>query len=366
VRIKFMKPPLLPLAVSLLILASASAALGAPARELPDKAVIDMHCHVAGMGEGGSGCFVSPALRRSYKFPFYMRSFGASLPEIQKKGDLLIAERLVRRVSQSRRVGKLVLLALDGVVDTGGALDRENTEFYVPNEYVARLASEHPEFLFGASVNPLRRDALERLDWASAHGAVLVKWLPAIQHFDPSDPRLIPFYRKLVDLDLPLLVHTGDEHAFSTADNRYSDPALLRLPASLGVKLIVAHAAQPGNYDGEDSLDRLCKLAKDYPTVYADISALTLLLKRRALPKVLRREELKGRLVYGSDFPLIEIAGINTAWAFLPQLGLKQTWKISHISNPWDRDVALKRALGVPDEVFMRIQGLFPRQRQGG
>jgi hypothetical protein len=31
-------------------------------------------------------------------------------------------------------------------------------------------------------------------------------------------------------------------------------------------------------------------------------------------------------------------------------------WRISRIRNPWDRDVALKQALGVPAEVFTQAE----------
>ena len=35
---------------------------------LPDAKLLDMHCHVAGLGEKASGCFVSTSIQRSYKF----------------------------------------------------------------------------------------------------------------------------------------------------------------------------------------------------------------------------------------------------------------------------------------------------------
>jgi hypothetical protein len=47
---------------------------------------------------------------------------------------------------------------------------------------------------------------LQRLGRVKADGALLIKWLPAIPHIAPADPRLIPLYQKLVELDLSLLV----------------------------------------------------------------------------------------------------------------------------------------------------------------
>src|SRR5262252_9458068 len=51
-----------------------------PVEPLP-HGIIDMHCHVAGIGKG-SDCFVSPRLRDSWKFRVYLRSFGVSKKEL--------------------------------------------------------------------------------------------------------------------------------------------------------------------------------------------------------------------------------------------------------------------------------------------
>jgi len=32
---------------------------------------VDTHCHLAGLGAGGSGCFVSPRLRHNWRFNIY-------------------------------------------------------------------------------------------------------------------------------------------------------------------------------------------------------------------------------------------------------------------------------------------------------
>ena len=103
-----------------------------------------------------------------------------------------MVQRISQQLARSRHVGKAIVLALDGVVDARGELDRANTQVYVPNEFVARETAKTRNLLFGASINPLRKDALARLDWAVANGAKLVKWIPSIMRFDPADPRLAP------------------------------------------------------------------------------------------------------------------------------------------------------------------------------
>jgi uncharacterized protein len=319
--------------------------------------ILDLHCHVAGLGVGGSGCFVSERLRRSWKLGFYFRSFGVSRRELAQLGDACCAEKLSTMLGQSRYVSRAVVLALDGAVDERGNLDLARTEFYLPNEFVAALASRHTNLLFGASINPYRLDALARLDQAAADHAVLVKWLPSIQLIDPADERLVPIYRRMVQLHLPLLTHTGAEHSFTWSKDEYADPARLRLPLSLGVTVIAAHTAWSGRHEGERYVDRLAALMPEYPNLYADISSLTQINKLGALPEVLRRPEFQGRLVYGTDFPLVNMP-IVSPWFFPFKLSPRRQWQISRIKNAWDRDVALKHALGVPADVFTRAERL--------
>ena len=183
---------------------------------MPDSTIVDIHCHTAGIGAGESGCFVSPALRNSWKFPLYLHSFGVSGEELQSEGDGLVIRRLSETLVGSRRVSRAVVLAMDAVVGNDGEPDAERTELYIPNEFVSQEVRRYPNLLFGASINPLRRDALDRLDRAAAEGTVLIKWLPSIQEIDPGDQRFIPFYRSLAKLEIPLLTHTGEGAFFHT------------------------------------------------------------------------------------------------------------------------------------------------------
>ena len=56
--------------------------------------IIDIHCHTAGIGACGSGCFVSRALRRNVRFGFFLRTFGVSERELHRHGDRLVLQRL--------------------------------------------------------------------------------------------------------------------------------------------------------------------------------------------------------------------------------------------------------------------------------
>jgi predicted TIM-barrel fold metal-dependent hydrolase len=211
--------------------------------------------------------------------------------------------------------------------------------------------------LFGASVNPYRPDAIERLVWAKNHGAVLVKWIPPVMEINPDDPKLVPFYKKMVELNLPLLSHTGEEHSFSRAAENYGDPEKLRLPLSLGVTVVAAHIASSAKYGGERGPDRLARLMREYPNLLTDISALTQINKPGYLKEALTKPEFSGRLVYGTDFPLINTALVSPWYSF--HLSLRQKWEIWRTKNPWDKDVLMKHDLGLPTETFARPAKMF-------
>ena len=323
-----------------------------------ERPIFDMHCHTAGVGAGGSGCFVSKELKNNFRFKVYLKAFGVTLPEVEAKGDKVLLERLASHLKESRRVGAAIILAMDGVIDDQGNLDREKTEFFVPNEFVAKETSKYSNLYFGASVNPNRPDALDRLQWAKDNGALLIKWLPSIQYINPEEKSFEPFYRKLVELKLPLLTHAGQERSFTHARDELADPVRLKLPLSLGVKVIVAHAASTGQNEGEKDIDRLIGMLESYPNLYSDISSMTQINKPGYLRQALKEKRFKGKLLYGSDFPLINTAAVSP-WYFPLNLTQVQMKSISAIENPWDRDVALKEALGVSSDIFSKPQEFF-------
>lgn len=325
---------------------------------LPAPAIIDIHCHTAGIGAGGSGCFVSTAMRRNFRFNFFLKTFGVSKTELELHGDALVLERLSLRLEESRSVSTAIILALDGVVDAHGELDEARTEIYIPNDFLVKGCHKYRNLLFGASINPYRRDALERLEQAAEKGAVLLKWLPSIQGIAPDDPQLTPFYRRLRELNLPLLTHTGTEESFTRTDNRLADPQRLRPALEEGVTVIAAHCASNGRNAGQANLERLLPLFSEYPNLYADISSLTQLNRLGHLSRVLQHTEIHGRLLYGSDMPIIN-SFVTSPWWHSYCIPIDAVRRMAAISNPWDRDVALKQALGVTEGILGNSRRMF-------
>ena len=341
--------------------------LGAPSAELQTitpKSVVDIHTHVAGLGYGGSGCFVGQELGESYKRAFYLKAFLVNEEELKEQGDSLVVQRLSELVGRSKLIKQAVVLALDGVVDEHGQLAREKTQVYVPNEFVRIESAKYPNLLYGASVHPNRSDALERLRNAKEDGAVLIKWIPSIMHIDPSDKRYIPFYQELVRLGLPLLTHAGQERAFANAVDDFGDPEKLRLPLAQGVTVIAAHVATTGKIDGEEMIDRLIPLFAQYPNLLTDISSLTQVNKLKYVDQALLNGSIEDRMLYGSDWPL-QFFPIVSPWFHVFRLDLSDLQFIRSFENQLDRDVLLKLALGMSRKVLTQTDS-FVEPRSAG
>lgn len=316
-----------------------------------------MHVHAAGLGYGDSGAFIGTELRDSWKFGIYLRAFGVTEEELQQEGDRVLLRKLNQAIADSRYVDRAVILAMDGVVDELGELDRERTQFYVPNEYLFEELPKHPNLLLGASVNPLRADSLERLDAAVAHGTVLIKWLPNIMLFDPADPRIEPFYQRMAELCLPLLTHTGAERSFGDADDTFGDPMKLDLALKTGVTVIAAHIATTGAVNGDGYFERFQRMYSKYPNLYADVSSLTQINKRGYLSRALENNQLHRRLLYGTDWPL-QFFPLVSPYYHLSSISLSEANAVRRLPNTWDRDVVLKKYMGVPEHVFERFPAL--------
>ena len=322
---------------------------------------LDMHVHTAGLGLHGSGAFINDAMRSSYKFPVYLYALGVSMEEIESQGDVVVLRNISRQVSGSRRVARVVVLAMDGVINPNGELDTEQTQLYVPNSFLMRELPRFSNLAFGASVNPYRTDALERLELVAAGGALLVKWIPNIMLIDPADTSIIPFYQKLVELDLPLLTHTGQERSFAHARDEFGDPERLVLPLSLGVRVMAAHIGSTGVSEGISNFERLTAMIEKFPSLAVGISSLTQVNRRNTLVRALQSEELTDRMHYGTDWPL-QFFPLVSPLFHLNHIGWRQARSIVAIENAWDRDVALKEALGVPSEVFERTSAYFSKR----
>ena len=328
----------------------------------------DYHAHLVGLGVGATHAEINPAMQswwhpaRRFKAHVFLSATGVEGTE-HFDGDYVA--RLVRLARGFGHPVRIHLLAMDHSYLPDGTLAPDQSDFYVPNEYVLAVARRYPDlFVPVISVHPDRPDALAELAKWAGQGVRFVKWLPNAQGIDPAQPRYDAFYRQLRELDLVLLTHTGAEGAVDAAGaQELGNPLRLRRALDAGVKVIMAHCASRGQSDDldqpgtrADSFDLFLRMMDDpryRGLLFADISALTQWNRLpRPLLEVLRRPDLQARLVNGSDYPMPAINCVISLHK-LETLGLiasadRQPLAEIYAHNPLLFDFVLKRALREP------------------
>ena len=227
---------------------------------------------------------------------------------------------LVRHIPAPVRI---YIMALDRFHHEDGRADLEKTPIHVPNEHVMALAERYPRtFVPVVSVHPYRDDAIAALERWASRGCRHVKWLPNSMNIDPSSERTEPFYRKMAELDMVLLTHTGDERAFEAHGLQHlGNPLLLRRPLDMGVRTVALHSASDGEaadlesprreeVPAFDLLLRLLEEPRYEGLIFGEISGVTFFNHLgRPLEVLLERQDLHHRFVNGSDYPF---SALNT------------------------------------------------------
>lgn len=373
-------------------LSDAARALVAKAWEGLDPAqVLDVHVHVVGLGQDGTGCFVgermlTPANPLEYlKFTVYRTAAGVT---DDQKCDVQFVQTLAGLLRSQAPHGRALLLAFDMFHGEDGKPDRTQTEFFTPNAYVLKLARAYPDlFVAGASVHPYRPDAVDALEEAVAGGAVAVKWLPNAMNIDPSSPRCDALYDAMVRLRVPLITHAGEEKAVHAEERqRLGNPLLLRRPLERGVTVVVAHCASLGpNPDLDapgapmvDSFDLWLRLMREERwrgRLFGELSAMTIVNRvGRPLAEVLRDPDLSARVLNGSDYPLPAINVLMQTGAVQDKgfITAAERALINEVdrADPLLADFVLKRTLRLreggqerrlPDQAFLARADVFPR-----
>jgi len=316
--------------------------------------LIDMHVHIVGNGSGGTGCWIR--LKPWYKpFARYMlRHIG--LPPTALEGDFdgPFVERLLEQIRQSW-FQSAVILAQDQVYDEHGRVMKDKGTFYVPNDYVLKLASQHPEFLAAVSIHPARPDAIEELDRCLEGGAAMMKILPNCHNIDCRDKRYTKFWERMAEAKLPLLSHTGGENTVEVVRKDLEDPRILELPLQCGVTVVAAHCATRSSPGDVDYFPVFADMVQKHTNLYGDISAMNLPLRGEHIRDCLKPPLLE-RMVHGSDYP-VPVSGL---WARMRGLIDKNSYRrCQQIDNVIDRDYQLKRAMGFPEATFVRINQLL-------
>ena len=324
----------------------------------------DVHTHLLGTGDSGSGCTVNAQLDQWWHPVEMLRKRfilnAACVPPDTPSVDRAYVQRLRALADDFPEGARWLLFAFDHACDEQGRPVAAHTTFHVPDAYAATVAARHRErFAWVASIHPYRPDALARLDDALTQGAVALKWLPSSMAIDLRDARLAAFYDRLAATRLPVIVHCGEEKAVPGAGREdLGNPLLVRTALERGVRVIVAHCASLGH-----ALDLDARRPREVPAfqlferlmdegwgeqLMGDISVV---LQTNRHPDVARtlltRQDWHPRLLHGSDYPLPGIAATLRLPA-LVRAGLLHEADVAPLAalrdhNPLLFDLAVKR-----------------------
>ena len=250
-----------------------------------------------------------------------------------------------------------VILGFDGVYkhDTGSLIE-EKSQMKIPPSWVFKACRSYKGLLPGPSINPHKKTALEELEYAIENKAVLIKWLPSAQGIDPSVKDLMPFYRLLAENGLPLLVHIGGERTFAEVAPELNDILLLRPALDAGVTIICAHSGTPVLGSGErDQIPDIEKMIGEYDRLFLDNSGILNPGRFHAVKRLLGKEVLLQRMLYGSDWPVP-----TNSFYFPRALGFRKMRQLEKQKNPLFRDLLTKRSLGFGEESEFRAARVLP------
>jgi predicted TIM-barrel fold metal-dependent hydrolase len=326
------------------------------------KPALDIHVHLFGVGDSGSGCTLSKTIRRNIFVQCLFRRFKRRARG--KTLDDAYVDVLVKR-AQASGLSKSVLLAQDGVYDAGGVLDRARTHVYVPNDYVFSVASRYPKlFVPCPSINPDRRDSIAELERCASKGARILKIHPPIQGVDVAAKRHVKFFARCAALGVIVMVHTGHEHSSPIIDISLADPRRLKPALEEGCTVVACHCGTGSIVDRPDFLPHFLTMARSYERLYGDTSILGSPFRVRDVNRLLAARDVKPRLLHGSDYPFPP-----APMAFVLRLGLRKAWELQREDNLLKRDYELKAALGFGRESAQRAYelvtgaGVSPRRQ---
>lgn len=197
-------------------------------------------------------------------------------------------------------VGRAVLLGWDAETNTGNPP--------VPNDYVAGVRDEHPEFFIGfGSVDPLKDDCVEEaircvedLDLSG------FKFQQIAQGFDPSDPEHEELWSTIEDLSVPVVFHGGNSTLGACSPGgrglkiKYGNPMLIDDVAANhpDLQILIAHPAYP--WEKEQ-----LAICQQKGNVYMDLSGW---MPRYIDDQVLHyaKSLLSDKVMFGTDYPMLK------------------------------------------------------------
>ena len=278
---------------------------------------IDMHVHIPRQ-PGLEKSDMEQTLRNYFKL-------GESVEDV---------ENMAKRYESMDMMG--VLVSINSETSTGEKGDS--------NDYISEIVTSYPgRFIGFAAIDPWQGKAsVEELERAvkdlSLRG---LKLHPVQQAFHPNDEKFYPLYEKAMELNIPVLFHSGMAASGSGMAGgggmklKYSAP----IPGMDDVAADFPHLTVIMAHPGWPWIEEQIAVALHNPNVYLDLSGWL----PRYIPKQLLDEantRLQDKVLFGSDYPFITPDKWLKDWEQIPikdeiqpKILLENAKKALHLDN---------------------------------
>jgi predicted TIM-barrel fold metal-dependent hydrolase len=278
---------------------------------------------------------------------FFGKKFGICSEALIENPYKEYVRTITDNTRKSKNIDKIVLFGVDDRVNDLGETIHSDITVCASNKALLDVYNENKDIIIPFfSINPMRPDALDLIEKYHKLGFKGAKFLQNYWGVDTREERYYPYFDKLAELDIPLIVHIGSESSVNSF-KECEGLNMLDVPLKAGVTVIAAHMAlsydpfhiikalskNPKNFN--DDYFKLLKMLEDYPNLYADISAILTPVRAKVLPHLKKQKQVHHKLLFGTDFPVPFLDILNTH-----DLPFKRRFDISKIKNPGDRYIS--------------------------
>ncbi|EFA80876.1 amidohydrolase 2 [Heterostelium album PN500] len=340
----------------------------------PSGCLIDHLVNLFGIGTD-TNCYANGAeiydrFHHPFKFIKFKAFTSACAIDNNSQWDRQYVDRVVkltRQLKSTYPIGKSILSAIDKRYSEEGQEMMKMTGLYVPNDYLLDIVQDFSDlFIPCISIHPYRKDAIDELLKWIVKGVRFVRWLPISMGIDMSSELCVPFYEALVENDIILFVHVGNEHSLiepPDSNSALGNPLLLKRALDIGVKIVGVHCGGEGkSVDFDDPKQtitpnlhlflRLMHEKKYEDNLIGDLSGVIAYNRVDSLVPMLDHHYLHHRFIYSSDYPIpaVNLAVITTLLANRGLITPDERNLVNEIYkfNPILFDIVLKRIIRSP------------------
>ncbi len=306
---------------------------------------IDFHAHLLNPNLSFSRVYDRVAIS------FFAKKLGVKKEDLLDRKYEAFVEAFINNIKSSKYVKKSVVLPVDAKIDDKGREISRDKTVCSSNEDILNEYKNYPnEMIPFFSINPNRVDALDLIDKYVNQGFKGAKFLQNYWDIDINDKRYIPYFEKIKAYDLPIIIHTGSEHAVES-NPIYEKIEVANSAIEIGCKVVLAHFGVNtimehnfirflNNFSfnnkkfGDDYFKTIEYLQK-YENVYTDLSAIIINFRAKIIKDLAENQtQIHDKLLFGTDFPV----PFSLMFSY-HSLGFKKRYELESIENPLDRNI---------------------------